>query len=110
MAVYAQDRVLRGRRSAHDIVNEISVAAKTALLRIAALCGLIWIGSWKSWNVKPFEWWYPFSAFAKYLRTKVWGRWQSTQVACAWCGPFVHDAYSSFMMWQFLHARGSVEK
>jgi hypothetical protein len=60
--------------------------------------------------VKPFEWWYPFSALARYLPTKSCGRWHWTQVAAPWCGPFAHDAYSSFMMWQFAQARGSVEK
>jgi hypothetical protein len=49
-------------------------------------------------------------AFATYLPTKSCGRWQSTQPAAPWCGPFVQELYWSFMMWQFLQARGSVEK
>ena len=38
-----------------------------------AFPGLIWIGSWKSSSVKPFEWCQPFDAFARYFGTNAVG-------------------------------------
>ncbi len=65
------------------------------------------IGSWKSWNVNPLEWWYPFSAFAMYLPTKSCGRWQSMHLATAWCELLSQLSYCGRMMWQFTQALGS---
>src|SRR6185503_19543750 len=75
--------------------------------RMRLLFAVIMIGSWKSWNVKAFEWWKPFSALARYLPMKPCGRWQATQVATPWWLAFCQESYWGCMMWQFTHTLGS---
>jgi hypothetical protein len=76
----------------------------------ATFLGRIMIGSWKSWSVKPLECQNPFSALLRYFAKKPCGVWQSLQEATAWCGDFCQPSNCSRMMWQFMQARGSLEK
>ena len=59
-------------------------------------------------SVKPLEWFHPCSAFAMYLGTNSWGRWQSTQAATVWWLAFCQESYWLCMMWQLTQAAGSV--
>src|SRR5882762_901197 len=72
--------------------------------------GVISIGSLNFCKVNAAEWRKPWSALATHFASPSCGKWHSTQVAvCRW--PLMRQAsYCAFMTWQFMHARGSVER
>jgi hypothetical protein len=113
VAVDAGDRFageVGGRLQDDDIVDERSWQRRQLSWRISAFFGPIMMGSWKFSSVKAEEWFQPFRALATILGTKARGRWQSLQPATWWCPERDHESYWSFMMWQFVQARGSLEK
>ena len=58
VAVHARRRRPAAVDADDQVVHEVAVAAHAVVLQDARRsCALIMIGSWKSWNVNPFEWW-----------------------------------------------------
>ena len=111
VAVQAVELVLEpGRGRSRRRARGSRGSARSSPGRARDRRGVISIGSLKFWSVNAAECRKPWSALAIHLASPACGRWHSTHVAVWRCPLFSQASYCSFMTWQLMHARGSVER